>query len=85
MRRVAIDSQFQEPVVFWVPALPESDRDCHILRLAEVCRQKLEPLAIAHIGSKFFPTQHIVEFAEDGLGNQQPAKPSSRVKGTPWL
>ena len=77
------DCQFEKLVVLGIPAFPQSDRHDHVLGIANVCGKKLQPLVLADIPSKFWASQHVVQFLERRFGNQQLTVLPSRVKCSP--
>jgi hypothetical protein len=80
---LSCDCQFKELVVLGITAFPQTGCHEHVLRVANVCGKKLQSLLLAHILSKFWPSQNVVQFLEHRFGNQQLPVLQSRVKGSP--
>ena len=79
----SFDCQFEKLVILGVSAFPQSDRHDHVLGIANVCGEKLQPLVLAHIPGEFWASQYVVQFLERCFGNQQLPTLPSRVKGSP--
>ena len=60
------DGKLENLVVGRIPAHPQGFDDHNVFSLANVGRQKIEPLLLVDVVIEFWPAQHIVEFFEGG-------------------